>query len=284
MSTLEEQDKVLATAAHMLDGRRCEDPRAQAAAGRVVVPQKTLVNKIFVGRLNEKITDEVLRDFFDKEAKQIIDTASVTDVFIPRPFRGFAFVTFTHAEIADRMCKANNFVIDGMSVIVTLAVPREDPHTAAANMYNDLMSFPYNYPKAPGFAASPGGHVPYPPRSATSRLPSAGIRRLGAATGRSPRNASFKSARNRHQAAKDIQPGTAAVYPPLPQQGPSGVVPPQLAYMYQRDGQAASNQIASGLDALNLNKKNPELMSAAWNAFFSTLSSGGASPQPHKQW
>ncbi|RCN24104.1 hypothetical protein ANCCAN_30206, partial [Ancylostoma caninum] len=47
-------------------------------------------------------------------------------------------------------------------------------------------------------------------------------------------------------------------------------------------GQAASNQIASGLDALNLNQKNPELLNAAWNAFFSTLNNGGASPQPRK--
>ncbi|KAK6054817.1 hypothetical protein COOONC_07679 [Cooperia oncophora] len=69
-------------------------------------------------------------------------------------------------------------------------------------------------------------------------------------------------------------------------QGPPPVVPP---YMYSRDpreglvGQAASNQIASGLDALNLNQKNPELMSAAWNAFFKTLSSGTAAAQPRKQ-
>ncbi|RCN34641.1 hypothetical protein ANCCAN_19506 [Ancylostoma caninum] len=77
-----------------------------------------------------------------------------------------------------------------------------------------------------------------------------------------------------------------ATFPgPVPPQGPSPVAPP-LAYVFpQRDGlagQAASNQIASGLDALNLNQKNPELLNAAWNAFFSTLNNGGASPQPRK--
>ncbi|VDP09782.1 unnamed protein product [Heligmosomoides polygyrus] len=100
MSTLEEQDKVLATANHMLDGRRCEvripDQRVSGypSASRAV---------IFVGRLAEKITEDTLREFFDKEAKQLIDAAAVTDVFIPRPFRGFAFVTFTHSEVADRI-------------------------------------------------------------------------------------------------------------------------------------------------------------------------------------
>ncbi|PIO77243.1 hypothetical protein TELCIR_00653 [Teladorsagia circumcincta] len=90
--------------------------------------------------------------------------------------------------------------------------------------------------------------------------------------------------RNRH--AKEVPP---AAYPgPRPQQGRSGIQPrPPVYPRNPRDGlagQAASNQIASGLDALNLNQKNPELISAAWNAFFNTLNHGGASPQPHKQW
>ncbi|VDM65700.1 unnamed protein product [Strongylus vulgaris] len=187
MSTVEEQDKVLATANHMLDGRRCDvripDQRHDAhgntpGGSRTVVPPKTLVNKVFVGRLSEKIEEQTLRDFFDKEAKQIVESASVTDVFIPRPFRGFAFITFTHSEVADRLCKANNFVIDGTSVSVTLAVPREDPHQSASGYFNDF-GFPYGYGKGgAGFGGAPGmppNHSPFPGRDVFGYSPPPGV-------------------------------------------------------------------------------------------------------------
>ncbi|ETN76098.1 hypothetical protein NECAME_11923 [Necator americanus] len=185
MSTVEEQDKVLATASHMLDGRRCEvripDQRHDIhgntpGASRAVVPSKTLVNKVFVGRLSEKIEADTLRSFFDKEAKQIVESASVTDVFIPHPFRGFAFITFTHSEVADRLVKANNFVIDGTSVSVTLAVPREDPHQNAAGYFNDF-GFPYGYAK--GGAGFGGAGIPnnghYPARDVFGYSPPPGV-------------------------------------------------------------------------------------------------------------
>ncbi|KAK6053753.1 hypothetical protein COOONC_08744 [Cooperia oncophora] len=41
-------------------------------------------------------------------------------------------------------------------------------------------------------------------------------------------------------------------------------------------GRAASNQMATGLDALNLSQKDPEVLSAAWNAFLQTLNNGPA--------
>uniref|UniRef100_A0A7I4YKI5 Uncharacterized protein n=1 Tax=Haemonchus contortus TaxID=6289 RepID=A0A7I4YKI5_HAECO len=90
--------------------------------------------------------------------------------------------------------------------------------------------------------------------------------------------------RGRHL-GKDVP---TAAYPGGPMH--KGLVAQPLPYMYPRvprdglAGQAASNQIASGLDALNLNLKNPELISAAWNAFLKTLNHGGGTPQSHKQW
>ncbi|EYC18873.1 hypothetical protein Y032_0026g1419 [Ancylostoma ceylanicum] len=308
MSTVEEQDKVLATANHMLDGRRCDvripDQRHGDAHGntpsgsRVVVPPKTLVNKVFVGRLSEKIEEETLRTFFDKEAKQIVDSASVTDVFIPRPFRGFAFITFTHSEVADRLCKANNFVIDGTSVSVTLAVPREDPHQSASAYFNDF-GFPYGYAKGgAGFGgAGMPNNSPFPGRDVFGYSPPPGVYGRppydgwvppAAALQGTPRSSRNGPAHEQPCVRNRYHPSISkeAAFPgPVPPQGPSPVAPP-LAYVFpQRDGlagQAASNQIASGLDALNLNQKNPELLNAAWNAFFSTLNNGGASPQPRK--
>lgn len=48
---------------------------------------------MFVGRCTEDMTAEDLRDYFSKFGE-------VTDVFIPKPFRAFAFVTFLDPEVA----------------------------------------------------------------------------------------------------------------------------------------------------------------------------------------
>ena len=52
--------------------------------------------KVFVGRCTEDMTAEDLRDYFSKFGE-------VTDVFIPKPFRAFAFVTFLDPEVAQVM-------------------------------------------------------------------------------------------------------------------------------------------------------------------------------------
>lgn len=48
--------------------------------------------KIFVGRCTEDITTDELRQFF-------MQYGEVTDVFIPKPFRAFAFVTFSDDQV-----------------------------------------------------------------------------------------------------------------------------------------------------------------------------------------
>ena len=49
--------------------------------------------KIFVGRTTEELTIHDLREYFEKFGE-------VTDVFIPKPFRAFAFVTFQDPEVS----------------------------------------------------------------------------------------------------------------------------------------------------------------------------------------
>lgn len=49
--------------------------------------------KVFVGRCTEEMTSEDLKDYFTKFGE-------VTDVFIPKPFRAFAFITFLDPEVA----------------------------------------------------------------------------------------------------------------------------------------------------------------------------------------
>jgi len=54
--------------------------------------------KVFVGRCTEDISSEDLKDYFSKYGE-------VTDVFIPKPFRAFAFVTFLDPEVAQVKCR-----------------------------------------------------------------------------------------------------------------------------------------------------------------------------------
>lgn len=53
--------------------------------------------KVFVGRCTEDLSSDDLREYFSKFGE-------VTDVFIPKPFRAFAFVTFLDPEVAQGLC------------------------------------------------------------------------------------------------------------------------------------------------------------------------------------
>ncbi|VDO17832.1 unnamed protein product, partial [Brugia timori] len=84
-----------------------------------------IVTRIFVGRVQEKTTVDTLRKFFNGEATKIDPNAFVTDVFIPRPFRSFAFVNFSSPAVAKELMRQGDFIIDGSSVAVSAAAPRE---------------------------------------------------------------------------------------------------------------------------------------------------------------
>lgn len=76
--------------------------------------------KVFVGRCTEEMQSEDLREYFSKFGE-------VTDVFIPKPFRAFAFVTFLDPEIAQGLC-GEDHIIKGVSVHVSNAAPKTDPN------------------------------------------------------------------------------------------------------------------------------------------------------------
>lgn len=79
-----------------------------------------LNRKIFVGRCTEDMTGEDLREYFSKFGE-------VTDVFIPKPFRAFAFVTFLDPEVAQNLC-GEDHIIKGNSVHVSTAAPKNESH------------------------------------------------------------------------------------------------------------------------------------------------------------
>ncbi|XP_017070221.2 TAR DNA-binding protein 43-like [Drosophila eugracilis] len=98
---------------HLIDGRWCE----------VKVPTSKGVDhelpcKVFVGRCTEEINADDLREYFSKFGE-------VTDVFIPRPFRAFSFVTFLDPDVAQSLC-GEDHIIKGASVHVSNAAPKAE--------------------------------------------------------------------------------------------------------------------------------------------------------------
>merc|ERR1712106_753277 len=75
--------------------------------------------KVFVGRCTEDMTADDLKDYFSKFGE-------VTDVFIPKPFRAFALITFLDPEVAQSLC-GEDHIVKGVSVHVSNAAPKTDP-------------------------------------------------------------------------------------------------------------------------------------------------------------
>ena len=97
--------------------------------------------KVFVGRCTEDMTAEDLKEYFSKFGE-------VTDVFIPKPFRAFAFITFLDPEVSVLMTSSRHVtrdtcllqvaqslcgedhIVKGVSVHVSNAAPKTDPTRA----------------------------------------------------------------------------------------------------------------------------------------------------------
>ncbi|XP_070560538.1 TAR DNA-binding protein 43-like isoform X2 [Ptychodera flava] len=98
---------------HSIDGRWC-DVKIPHSKGDMSLPNTN--RKVFVGRMTEDITKEDLFQYFST-------FGDVVDVFIPKPFRYFAFVTFADAEVAQSLC-GDDLIIKGISVHVSSAEPK----------------------------------------------------------------------------------------------------------------------------------------------------------------
>jgi len=128
----ETQNKVMSQR-HMIDGRWCDCKLPNSKAGPDE-PQRC--RKIFVGRCTEDLSADDLRQFF-------MQYGEVTDVFIPKPFRAFAFVTFADDQVAQALC-GEDLIIKGTSVHISNAEPKH-------SNINQLFS---NFPgRSPSLAA-----------------------------------------------------------------------------------------------------------------------------------
>ncbi|MBN3326178.1 TADBP protein, partial [Atractosteus spatula] len=100
---------------HMIDGRWCDCKLPNSKQS----PDEPLRSrKVFVGRCTEDMTAEELRQFF-------MQYGEVTDVFIPKPFRAFAFVTFADDQVAQSLC-GEDLIIKGVSVHISNAEPKHN--------------------------------------------------------------------------------------------------------------------------------------------------------------
>ncbi|XP_034022197.1 TAR DNA-binding protein 43-like isoform X2 [Thalassophryne amazonica] len=108
----EAQDKVVSQR-HMIDGRWCDCKLPNSKQS----PDEPLRSrKVFVGRCTEDMTTDDLRQFF-------VQYGEVTDVFIPKPFRAFAFVTFADDQVAQSLC-GEDLIVKGVSVHISNAEPK----------------------------------------------------------------------------------------------------------------------------------------------------------------
>ncbi|XP_041377888.1 TAR DNA-binding protein 43-like isoform X2 [Gigantopelta aegis] len=99
---------------HMIDGRWCDVRIPNSKEGA----QQMMNRKVFVGRCTEDMTSDDLRHHFTKYGE-------VVDVFIPKPFRAFAFVTFADPDIAQSLC-GEDHIIKGASVHISGAAPKNN--------------------------------------------------------------------------------------------------------------------------------------------------------------
>ncbi|XP_059160396.1 TAR DNA-binding protein 43-like isoform X2 [Physella acuta] len=97
---------------HMIDGRWCDVRIPNSKEGA----QQMMNRKVFVGRCTEDMTADDLRQYFSKYGE-------VVDVFIPKPFRAFAFVSFADPETAQGLC-GEDHIIKGASVHISGAAPK----------------------------------------------------------------------------------------------------------------------------------------------------------------
>lgn len=119
--SLEVQNRVTARR-HNISGRWC-DVRIPLSRGESYQTSE-FSRKIFVGRLTEEVTSDDLREYFSQFGE-------VVDVFIPKPFRAFAFVSFSDSEVAQSLCGDDHVLRCSatgatLSVHVSNAVPKHD--------------------------------------------------------------------------------------------------------------------------------------------------------------
>jgi len=99
--------------------------------------------KLFVGRLPEGVTLEEVNDYFS-------EFGDIVDCFLPNPFRGFAFITYTDQDDAKR-CLRMSHTLKGSRLNLSAAEPKAERSAKAASFQQgkDLQQNSNNYTNQP---------------------------------------------------------------------------------------------------------------------------------------
>ena len=81
-------------------------------------------NKLFIGSLPWSITNESLAELFAKYG-EVTEAIVITDRDTGRS-KGFGFVTFAREEDAQKALEMDGKEVDGRTIVVNIAKPRED--------------------------------------------------------------------------------------------------------------------------------------------------------------
>ncbi|KAL3317370.1 hypothetical protein Ciccas_003981 [Cichlidogyrus casuarinus] len=102
---------------HLIDGRWCD---VKVPLSKREGDKQEVSRKIHVGRIKEHITVEQLRKKFEEFGR-------VIDVFVPKPFRSFAFVTFDDPDVASNLLGKEIEIEPGCVLLIGSAVPKLPP-------------------------------------------------------------------------------------------------------------------------------------------------------------
>jgi len=81
-------------------------------------------NKLFIGSLPWAVTSDQLREMFSQYG-EITDAVVISDRETGRS-KGFGFVTFANADDAKKALEMDGKEIEGRTIVVNIARPRED--------------------------------------------------------------------------------------------------------------------------------------------------------------
>jgi len=119
---------------HVMEGRKLEIRMSKKTEGNAT--------KLFIGRLPKDATEADVNDYFSQFGE-------VVDVFVPNPFRGFGFVTYSMREEAMEVLR-NTHEIKNAILNVTVAEPK-DTKMPPGQMNNfGGTSNNWNYNNSPG--------------------------------------------------------------------------------------------------------------------------------------
>eukprot|EP00095_Tigriopus_kingsejongensis_P002387 snap_masked-scaffold714_size108203-processed-gene-0.5 protein:Tk02387 transcript:snap_masked-scaffold714_size108203-processed-gene-0.5-mRNA-1 annotation:"tar dna-binding protein 43-like isoform x2" len=114
--TMEAQKQSMLTR-HMMSGRWVDVKVPESLEKKGAVNEG--IYKVFVGRIDDTLTKEDLSEHFSQFGK-------VTDIFWPRPMRGFAFVSFLESKVAQSLLNKDH-LIKGVSVHIGLPDSKKRP-------------------------------------------------------------------------------------------------------------------------------------------------------------